>query len=113
MEVSIAKNKLKNIKISPLQDTKKLPFTLSGNDLAHVMDCNKATDLSISSKTYSLVSIGTPILCLAPKESALSKLDDSENIGGIFETNEIKEIENFVMKCLNSKEVFNKFSKIH
>lgn len=96
-----------------MQDTKKLPFTLSVNDLAHVMDGNKATDLSISSKTYNLVSIGTPILCLAPKESALSKLDDSENIGGIFETNEIKEIENFVMKCLNSKEVFNKFSKIH
>lgn len=111
MEVLIAKNKLQNIKILPWQDTKTLPFTLSGADLALVTVGNEASDLSIPSKTYNLMSVGTPILCVAPKEAALSKLVDSENIGGVFESNEIKEIKNFVMKCLNNKEAFNMFTK--
>lgn len=111
MEALIAENKLQNIKILPWQDTKKLPFTLSGADLALVTVGNEASDLSIPSKTYNLMSVGTPILCVAPKEAALSKLVDSENIGGVFESKEIKEIKNFVMKCINNKEFFNMLSK--
>lgn len=100
MEALIAKNKLQNIKILPWQDTKKLPFTLSGADLALVTVGNEASDLSIPSKTYNLMSVGTPILCIAPKEAALSKLVESEKIGIVFQENELKSIMDFINKCI-------------
>ena len=83
MEVLIAKNKLQNIKILPWQDTKTLPFTLSGADLALVTVGNEASDLSIPSKTYNLMSVGTPILCVAPQNSALARLVENEKIGEV------------------------------
>jgi hypothetical protein len=78
MEVLIAKKNLQNIKILPWQDTKTLPFTLSGADLALVTVGNEASDLSIPSKTYNLMSVGTPILCVAPQNSALARLVENE-----------------------------------
>lgn len=110
MELLIQSYRLSNIKILPWQDTSLLPFTLSGADLALVTVGNEASDLSIPSKIYNLMSVGTPILCVAPIEAALSKLVSSENIGRVFESNEIENVINFIMKCKNDREAYNKLS---
>ncbi len=103
MELLIQSNNLNNIKILPWQDTSVLPFTLSGADLALVTVGNEASDLSIPSKTYNLMSVGTPILCVAPKESALSNLVEVEKIGVVFQENELQNMIQFIDGILADK----------
>ena len=107
MEVLIAKNKLQNIKILPWQDTKTLPFTLSGADLALVTVGNEASDLSIPSKTYNLMSVGTPILCVAPQNSALARLVENEKIGEVFQNSDLQNIVDFIQKSKINFEFLN------
>ena len=107
MEVLIAKNKLQNIKILPWQDTKTLPFTLSGADLALVTVGNEASDLSIPSKTYNLMSVGTPILCVAPQNSALARLVENEKIGEVFQNSDLQSIVDFIQKSKINFEFLN------
>ncbi|MDG1279214.1 MAG: glycosyltransferase family 4 protein [Algoriphagus sp.] len=103
LEASISKKKLRNIKIMPWQDANLLPFTLSGADLALVTVGNEASGLSIPSKTYNLMSVGTPILCVAPKESALSNLVEVEKIGVVFQENELQNMIQFIDGILSDK----------
>jgi glycosyltransferase involved in cell wall biosynthesis len=111
METLIEKKKLQNIKILPWQDTNLLPFTLSGADLALVTVGNEASDLSIPSKTYNLMSVGTPILCVAPKEAALAKLVDAEKIGVVFQENNLEDMVNFIDKSIEDKTFLMNFRK--
>lgn len=107
MEVLIAKKNLQNIKILPWQDTKTLPFTLSGADLALVTVGNEASDLSIPSKTYNLMSVGTPILCVAPQNSALARLVENEKMGEIFQNSDLQNIVDFIQKSKINFEFLN------
>lgn len=107
MESLIQKNNLHNIIILPWQDTSLLPFTLSGADLALVTVGCEASDLSIPSKTYNLMSAGTPILCVAPKNAALTKLIESEKIGGVYLENENEIISDFIQLCKTNNAFYN------
>ena len=111
MEALIAKNKLQNIKILPWQDTKTLPFTLSGADLALVTVGNEASDLSIPSKTYNLMSVGTPILCIAPQNSALARLVENEKIGEVFQNSDLQSIVDFIQKSMINFEFLNYYKR--
>lgn len=102
---------LSNIKLLPWQDTKLLPYTISSADIALVTLGNEAADLSIPSKTYNLMSVGVPILCIANKNSALSKLIESNSMGKTFSSDEKKEIIDFIKECKNNPEISNKLKE--
>ena len=102
---------LSNVKLLPWQDTKLLPYTISSADIALVTLGNEAADLSIPSKTYNLMSVGVPILCIANKSSALSKLIESNSMGKTFSSDEKKEIINFIKQCKNHPETANELKE--
>lgn len=94
----IKNSNLTNIKLLPWQPTAMLPFTLSGADLAVVSLGNEASDLSIPSKTYNLMSVGVPILCIANQNSALSWLIEKHEIGKSFSADNKIEIIDYILK---------------
>lgn len=89
---------LNNIKLLPWQPTDLLPYTLSGADLAIVSLGNEASDLSIPSKTYNLMSVGVPILCIANQNSALSRLIEKHEIGKSFSADNKSEIIDYILE---------------
>jgi hypothetical protein len=101
MELLVQSNNLNNIKILPWQDTSVLPFTLSGADLALVTVGNAASDLSIPSKIYNLMSVGTPIICVAPPNAALARLVESDKIGLVFQHTELDKMADFINNSAN------------
>lgn len=111
LQLAIQKKEQKNIKIMPWQETSSLPYTLSGADLALVTVGSEASDLSIPSKTYNLMSVGTPILCIAPKSSALSKLIENENIGSNFQEQDLIYMIEYIKKCINDSEFHTKLKE--
>ena len=107
LESTIKTNKLQNIKIMPWQDTHLLPFTLSAADIALVTVGNEASDLSIPSKTYNLMSVGTPILCVAPQDAALARLVENEKIGEVFQDSNFQSMVDFIKKSMINFEFLN------
>lgn len=93
----VAHNKLKNIAVLPWQPTEMLPQTLSAADIALVAIGKEASELSIPSKTYNLMSVGTPVLSVAPANSALAELITTTQCGQVFDENDISAMKAFIL----------------
>lgn len=109
LENQIHSSGLKNINIMPWQPTENLPYTLSAPNLALVTIGNEASELSIPSKLFNFMSTGTPILCIAPQSSALSRLVLKEEIGNAFTETELDEMVDFINKCKEDSVYYTSF----
>ncbi len=70
---------------------------LSAADMS-VVTLNETTAmLSVPSKTYNLMAVGSPLLAIANKESELAKLVTSYKCGSCFDGNDPREIANYII----------------
>lgn len=95
---------LKNCKMLPFQPFKELSFSLSAADIAIVTLGREAARLGIPSKSYNLMSVGAPLLCIADPESDLSRLVADLNIGESFSADQLKEMGTFIHDLKRSPE---------
>jgi hypothetical protein len=111
IQKAIEKWQPKNLSMLPWQPAEQLHHVLSMGDIGVVVLDDTASNTSVPSKTYDLLSAGTSILGICSKESSLSKiLADhrcgvtlrKDNIAGIVElmnefnsdTSKLKELSN-------------------
>ena len=87
---------LKNCMMLPFQKAADLPYSLSSADLAIVSLRTGASRLSIPSKTYNLMSVGVPLLCIAEQDSELAALVGRYDIGKCLSSYQLKEMKDFV-----------------
>lgn len=99
LEAKIASSGLSNISILPWQPTEQLPNTLPAASLSLVTLGNEASDISIPSKTFNLMSVGVPVICVAQHDSALSALVAKESIGKAFGLNSHDAIVEFILEA--------------
>ena len=104
----IEKKQLDNIRLLSWQPTAMLPFTLSAADLSVVSLGVEASDLSIPSKTYNLMSVGVPILCLANEGAALAKLINIHQNGKVFSPSQKDSIKDFILRCESDADYLTK-----
>ncbi|MDN3658882.1 glycosyltransferase family 4 protein [Ferruginibacter paludis] len=100
----IQKYQLKNCLMLPLQPVEILPFSLSAADIAVVTLSKEASGLSIPSKTFSLMSVGAPLLCIAAIDSELAVLINDHEIGKCFDPTEIGQMVNFINLVKSDKD---------
>jgi len=87
---------LTNCKMLPWQQASELPFSLAAADLAIVSSGFGASNLSIPSKTFNMMSVGAPLLCLAPSGSELEQLVEKHQNGRCFSHEKIEEIAAYI-----------------
>ena len=87
---------LDNCILLPWQDVAMLPFSLSAADIAVVTLSEEASNLSVPSKTFNLMSVGVPLLCIADKKSELASLVNRFEIGECFYPSEIEKMIEFI-----------------
>jgi len=121
--MKLAKEKLlRNCLFMSYQDSSILMHSLSAADISIVALPSASTSISIPNKTYTLIALGRPLLCLADHESELSLLINKNKIGLAFERNEIDEIVEFILKTktneayhrsmiINAQECSREFTK--
>ncbi|MHB2153604.1 glycosyltransferase family 4 protein [Calditrichota bacterium GD2] len=107
----IFEENLQNIRLLPWQPTDRLPFTLSAADLAVVTLDEQASNLSIPSKTYNFLSVGSPILVIGRKNSDLARFVEENHVGKSFEKKDIKDIVLFIKKMRYDRELKHTFSQ--
>lgn len=99
----IENNQLSNCSLLPWQEVSMLPFSLASADLAVVSLGKEAAALSVPSKTFNLLSTGSPLLGIAGRDSELAKLISQYHLGQCFEATEIDSIIEFINTVKSNK----------
>ena len=94
----VNRHNLINCSFLDWQPTDKIRYSLSAADLSIVTLTEDTAFVSVPSKTYNILSVGSPLLCIAPKESEIGMLVEREKCGKCYERNEIKEMTNYILQ---------------
>lgn len=105
LEKKIGDYGLSNVMVLPYQPVNQLPFSLSSADLAVVTLIAGASTLSVPSKTFSFLSVGSPILSIATDDSELALLTKEYDFGRCFPANNIQEIVDFIEQLAVNSEL--------
>lgn len=94
----VEEKQLRNCTFMDYQPFDVLPYSLASADLG-VVTLNEETALtSVPSKTFNLLAVGAPLLCIAPKISEIANLIEKYNNGEIYDAHEINEIASFIIE---------------
>lgn len=97
-------NNLSNCLFLGYQPVDDLIYSLSAADIS-VITLTKDTEfVSVPSKTYNLLAVGSPLLCIASRESELGVLVKENECGECFEQHEIPEMVSYINKVKDNPE---------
>lgn len=95
---------LNNIKILPYQPSSYLSHSLGAADIAVItLDVN-ASNMSVPSKSFNMMKLGKPLLCIASEDSELGRIVSKYNLGAVFPPNDVEAIANFIRQLLNDRD---------
>jgi hypothetical protein len=100
---------LENILLLPYQPADFLSHSLSSANLAYVSVENKAANVCIPSKTFNLLNVEAPLLCVASENAEITKLIESCGIGMAFQEDNILGMADFVESIIDNEEKIMKF----
>ena len=95
---------LKNCTFLDWQPADKLQFSLASADLGVITLNDETALVSVPSKTYNLLAVGAPLLCIVPEASELSSIVNKYENGACFQPNQISEMANFIEELAANKE---------
>jgi glycosyltransferase involved in cell wall biosynthesis len=88
---------LNNCLFMNLQPANVFPYSLAAGDLSVITLNDDTAHLSVPSKTYNILAVGSPMLCIAPDNSEISLLVKKYNNGVCFEKHQVEEIATFIL----------------
>ena len=98
LQKTAAEYGLHNCKFMTWQPSEILPYSLAAADVGVVTLNDETATASVPSKTYNLLAVGAPLLCVAPKKSELGSLVSTYHNGKCFDKNDITGMVDFVMQ---------------
>lgn len=87
------------------QSKEILPYSLASADLALITLNEETAILSVPSKTYNLLAVGVPLMCIATKESELNSLVLKYKNGRCFNKDDVNEMAMYIMELQMNKEL--------
>jgi glycosyltransferase involved in cell wall biosynthesis len=95
---SAIRKQLTNCTFLPYQPVSILRHSLSAADISVISLPPGVSSISIPNKTYTLLALGRPLLCLADGNSDLGKLIVQDMSGCIFHNYQINEMQDWILK---------------
>ncbi|MDD3138097.1 MAG: glycosyltransferase family 4 protein [Lachnospiraceae bacterium] len=111
VEKAIVEQRLDNILLLPYQPLNTLSNSLSSADLAYVSVERKAANVCIPSKTFNLLNVEVPLICIANPEAEIWKMVERNSIGEVFQPDKIEDIETFILEMKNNKIQYDLYRK--
>lgn len=106
---SINSKGLSNVIMLPFQPDNIIKYSLAAADLNVVLVEEGAGSVSVPSKIYNLLALGSPVLAITPPESEVHKLIEAYKVGRSFQAHELEEICSFIKEMRDSGELLNQF----
>lgn len=111
LENKVSEYKLDNCTFLTWQPTEKMPYSLASADVAVITLNDETSSLSVPSKTYNLLAVGTPLLCIASNKTELYSLVSQYNNGKCFDKNDIHSMREFILNLYHNPEVKAELSR--
>lgn len=102
---------LKNCRFLTWQPQETLPYSLAAADLAVVTINEKTARLSVPSKTFNMMAVGVPLLCIAPEDSELNRLVKKYDTGCCFGKNATDEMADYIVRLKSDKDLYKRLSE--
>ena len=80
---------------------------MAAADLSVVTLTEETALVIVPSKTYNILAVGSPLLCIAPKNSEITKLVQEENCGAVFEKTELDSMDLFLQSLRDNRNLHN------
>ncbi|MCE9538446.1 MAG: glycosyltransferase WbuB, partial [Bacteroidetes bacterium] len=107
----VKEKKLKNVLLLPYQDKEILPYSLSCADIGIVTLSQGAESISVPSKTYYMMDVGSAILALSATESELGILIEKHHCGRVFDKPDVQKIADFILYLSQNNAELIKFKE--
>lgn len=101
LENKVAEYGLNNCTFLTWQSVDMMPYSLASADIAVITLNDDTASLSVPSKTYNLLAVGAPLLCIAPESSELNNLVSEYNNGKCFDKDDIREMTEYILDIYN------------
>jgi hypothetical protein len=106
----IASDNITNCLVLPWQDASMLRYSLAAADISIVTSTQKGTSLSIPSKLFSILAVGSPVLCFSTNDSELEKIVKKYDFGKSFLPDSLDEAIQFIESVKNNSGFAKKLS---
>lgn len=111
LEDKVAEYNLENCTFLTWQNIDIMPYSLASADIAVITLNDETSIVAVPSKTYNLLAVGAPLLCIASEKTELYKLVSEYNNGKCFDKNDIDEMSKYILEVYNNLDLKNKLSK--
>jgi glycosyltransferase involved in cell wall biosynthesis len=105
----IAEKGLKNCSVLPFQPDDMIRYSLAVADIGVVVIDEKAAQMSVPSKVYNIMAVGSALLCIAPKNSELFNMVDRYQNGEVWPGNNVEGIKNYILKLYNDEKLLAQY----
>lgn len=111
IQKKVADYGVKNVIMLPYQDRSVLPYSLSCSDISVVSTNKQSGKVCIPSKTFDLIRLGRPILCIAEDDSDIAIFVNKNKIGKAFSCEQVDLISNFILEMHDNPEKLKKYQE--
>ena len=81
----------------------QLPYSLAAADLGVVSLTDETALVSVPSKTFNLLAVGCPLMCIVPQRSEIARMVDKYENGKCFEVNEVDRMVDYIRQLSSNK----------
>lgn len=89
---------LDNILILPYQPLDFISHSLSAANISYISLDEKVSTVSVPSKTYNCLYVGSPLICLASEQAELTRIVNKHGVGDVFHKKDAQQIASFILE---------------
>lgn len=110
LEDRVRREGLTNVTILDLQPFDVVPYSFATADLAMITLNAESGAVSVPGKTYDLLSVGAPLLCICPETSEMVALTQKYRNGRCFRAEDVEGIVAFIKEVAGDKALQQRMS---
>ena len=111
LEAKVKSEGLANCTFMDWLPADQLPYSLAAADLGVISLTDETALVSVPSKTFNLLAVGCPLMCIVPQRSEIARMVDKYENGKCFEVNEVEQMVKFIRQLASDKELLNRLSE--
>lgn len=111
LEERVKQERLTNVTILDLQPFDVVPYSFAVADVAMITLNEESGAVSVPGKTYDLLSVGAPLLCICPETSEMVALTKEFENGRCFRSEDVEGIVAFIKELAGNSELQKTMSK--
>lgn len=96
LETSVMSEGLSNCTFLDWLPADRLPYSLAAADIGAISLNDETALVSVPSKTYNLLAVGAPLMCIAPQESEIARMVAKYKNGKCFGVDEVDKMVEFI-----------------